>query len=230
CRQARGTPLVNLLYLNKEETITAVIPIHDLDEDAYLFMATRQGTVKKTPLVEYHTSRRDGLIAISLEEGDELIGVLRTDGKNEVIMVTRQGKAIRFNEDEVRPMGRAARGVRGIALEEGDEVVGLVRVKGSAELVVVSEKGFGKRTPLEEYRTQSRGGKGIITMNVTARTGQVAAIAVVTGEDELMLISAEGILIRLGVEDISRQGRNTQGVTLMRLENNDRVVAMARVQ
>ncbi|GEA14469.1 DNA gyrase subunit A [Moorella sp. E308F] len=229
-RQARGTPLVNLIYLNKGETITAVIPIRDLNEDAYLFMATRKGTVKKTSLAEYHTSRRDGLIAIGLDAGDELIGVLRTEGNHEVILVTRQGKAIRFAEDEVRPMGRTAHGVKGITLEDGDEVVGLVRVKEGAELVVVSANGFGKRTPLEEYRTQSRGGKGIITMNVTRRTGPVAAVAVVTQDDELMLISADGILIRLGVEDISRQGRNTQGVTLMRLEHNDRVVAMARVQ
>ncbi|KYH33765.1 DNA gyrase subunit A [Neomoorella mulderi] len=229
-RQARGTPLVNLIYLNKEETITAVIPIRDPGENAYLFMATRRGTVKKTPLAEYHTSRRDGLIAINLEDGDELIGVLRTEGDNEVILVTRQGKAIRFAEDEVRPMGRAAHGVKGLALEDGDEVIGLVRVKEEAELVVVSEKGFGKRTPLSEYRAQSRGGKGIITMNVTERTGPVAAVAVVSQDDELMLISADGILIRLGVEDISRQGRNTQGVTLMRLEHNDRVVAIARVQ
>ena len=229
-RQARGTPLVNLIYLNKGETITAVIPIRDLEEDAYLFMATRQGIIKKTRLGEYNTSRRDGLIAINLEEGDELIGVLRTEGNNEVMMVTRQGKAIRFSEDEVRPMGRVARGVKGITLEGEDQVVGLVKIKKDAELIVVSEKGFGKRTALEEYRTQSRGGKGIITMNVTGRTGPVAAVIIAKLDDELLIISAEGILIRLGVEDISRQGRSTQGVTLMRLEPNDRVVAMARVQ
>ncbi|WP_245907831.1 DNA gyrase subunit A [Neomoorella humiferrea] len=229
-RQARGTPVVNLIYLNKGESITTVIPIRDLDEDAYLFMATRKGTVKKTHLGEYRSSRRDGLIAIGLEEGDELIGVLRTEGSHEVMMVTRQGKAIRFNEGEVRPMGRTAHGVKGITLADDDEVVGLVRVKEDAELVVVSAKGFGKRTPLEEYRPQGRGGKGIITMNVTDRTGPVAAVAVVMPDEELMLISAEGILIRLGVEDISRQGRNTQGVTLMRLDPNDRVVAIARVQ
>lgn len=229
-RQARGTPVVNLIYLNKDETITTVIPIRDLNEDAYLFMATRKGTVKKTHLGEYRSSRRDGLIAIGLEEGDELVGVLRTEGNHEVMLVTRQGKAIRFNEEEVRPMGRTAHGVKGITLTDDDEVIGLVRVKEGAELVVVSAKGFGKRTPLEEYRPQGRGGKGIITMNVTDRTGPVAAVAVVMPEEELMLISAEGILIRLGVEDISRQGRNTQGVTLMRLDPNDRVVAIARIQ
>ncbi|GAF25770.1 type IIA topoisomerase (DNA gyrase/topo II, topoisomerase IV), A subunit [Moorella thermoacetica Y72] len=229
-RQARGTPLVNLLYLNKGETITAVIPIRELEEDSYLLMATRKGIVKKTSLGEYHTSRRDGLLAINLDEDDDLVGVLRTEGNNEVMLVTRRGKAIRFGEDEVRPMGRAARGVRGIALDDDDLVVGLVKVREDAELVVVSERGFGKRTTLEEYRPQGRGGKGIITMNITDRTGPVAAVAVVKLEDELMLISAEGILIRLGVEDISRQGRNTQGVTLMRLEPSDRVVAMARIQ
>ncbi|OIQ59129.1 DNA gyrase subunit A [Moorella thermoacetica] len=229
-RQARGTPLVNLIYLNKGETITAVIPIRELEEDAYLLMATRKGIVKKTPLGEYHTSRRDGLLAINLDEDDDLVGVLRTEGNNEVMLVTRQGKAIRFGEGEVRPMGRAARGVRGIALDDDDMVVGLVKVRDDAELVIVSSRGFGKRTSLEEYRPQGRGGKGIITMNVTDRTGPVAAVDVVKLEDELMLISAEGILIRLGVEDISRQGRNTQGVTLMRLEPSDRVVAMARIQ
>ncbi|MDN5325321.1 MAG: gyrase subunit [Moorella sp. (in: firmicutes)] len=229
-RQARGTPLVNLIYLNKGETITAVIPIRELEEDAYLLMATRKGIVKKTPLGEYHTSRRDGLLAINLDEDDDLVGVLRTEGNNEVMLVTRQGKAIRFGEGEVRPMGRAARGVRGIALDDDDMVVGLVKVRDDAELVIVSSRGFGKRTSLEEYRPQGRGGKGIITMNVTDRTGPVAAVDVVKLEDELMLISAEGILIRLGVEDISRQGRNTQGVTLMRLESSDRVVAMARIQ
>lgn len=227
-RQARGTPLVNLLYLNKGESITAVIPIRDMEEDSYLFMATKKGTVKKTLLAEYNTSRRDGLIAINLEEGDELIGVVRTEGDNEVILVTCQGKAIRFAETEVRSMGRSAHGVRGIDLEAGNEVIGMSRVKAGAELVVVSEKGFGKRTPLAEYRTQSRGGKGVITMNVTERTGPVVAVAVVSEEDELMLISAEGILIRIDVKDISRQGRNTQGVTLMRM-NNDRLVAMAKV-
>lgn len=229
-RQSRGTPLVNLIYLNKGETITAVIPIRELEEDAYLLMATRKGIVKKTPLGEYHTSRRDGLLAINLDEDDDLVGVLRTEGNNEVMLVTRQGKAIRFGEGEVRPMGRAARGVRGIALDDDDMVVGLVKVRDDAELVIVSSRGFGKRTSLEEYRPQGRGGKGIITMNVTDRTGPVAAVDVVKLEDELMLISAEGILIRLGVEDISRQGRNTQGVTLMRLEPSDRVVAMARIQ
>lgn len=226
-RQARGTPLVNLLSLNKGETVTAVIPLRDMEEEGYLFMATKMGTVKKTILTEYNTSRRDGLIAINLVEGDELIDVVRTEGDNEVILVTRQGKAIRFAESDVRSMGRNARGVRGIDLV-GDEVIGMSRVREGAELVVVSENGFGKRTPLEEYRTQNRGGKGVITLNITERIGPVVAVAVVSPEDELMLISAEGILIRIEVKDISRQGRNTQGVTLMRM-NNDRVVAMARV-
>ncbi|NLW06526.1 MAG: DNA gyrase subunit A [Clostridia bacterium] len=227
-RQAKGIPLVNLLYLNKGESITAVIPIRDMEDEGYLFMATKKGIVKKTLLSEYNTSRRDGLIAINLENDDELIGVVRTEGDDEVILATRQGKAIRFSEKEVRSTGRSTRGVKGIALEGDNEVVGMSRVRAGAELLVVSENGFGKRTPLEEYRTQGRGGKGIITMNVTERTGPVVAVAVVFEEDELMLISAEGILIRIEVKDISRQSRNTQGVTLMRMDN-DRVVAMARV-
>lgn len=229
-RQARGTALVNLIYLSQGERITAVIPVRDFEEEAYLFMATRQGTVKKTPLGEYYTSRRDGLIALALEESDELIGVELTRGEDEIILATRQGKVIRFSEAEVRSMGRTAHGVRGINLEEGDAVVGMARVQPGGEVVLVSERGFGKRTSLEEYRGQSRGGKGLIGMKITEKTGPLSALVVAREEDELMLITAEGLLIRLNVADISRQGRYTQGVTLMRLEKEDRVMSVARIQ
>ncbi|MGI9952455.1 DNA gyrase subunit A [Moorellaceae bacterium AZ2] len=228
-RQARGTALVNLIYLTPGERITAVIAVRDFDEDSYLFMATRQGAVKKTPLSEYRTSRRDGLIALNLEEGDELIGVELTGGRDEILLGTRQGKVIRFREEEVRSMGRTAHGVRGIRLDGGDAVVGMARVRPTGEMVLVTERGFGKRTPLEEYPRQGRGGKGLIGMKITAKTGPLATLAVAGEEDELMLITAEGLLIRLSAADISRQGRYTQGVTLMRLEENDRVMAVARV-
>ncbi|MDK2821136.1 MAG: gyrase subunit [Clostridia bacterium] len=228
-RQAHGTPVINLLQLNKDESITAVIPIREFTEDTYLFMATKKGIVKKTHLSDFNTSRRDGLIAINIEEGDELISVLNTRGDNEVLLVTSFGKAIRFNEEDVRGMGRIARGVKGISLNKDDKVIGMVKVKEGYDLVVVSAKGLGKRTSFDEYRPQSRGGKGIITMNVTERTGPVVAINTVTTEDELMLITASGILIRIGTEDISRQGRNTQGVSLIRLDKDDRVVAIAEL-
>lgn len=228
-RQARGTALVNLVYMSPGERITALISVESFEEDAYLFLATRKGTVKKTPLKEYNTSRRDGIVALSLDEGDELIGVELTCGKDEIILGTRQGKVIRFSEEEVRPMGRVARGVRGIALEGEDEVVGMAKVKPWADLVLVSERGFGKRTSLEEYRGQGRAGKGLLALKLNEKTGPLVALVVAKEEDELMLITAEGLLIRLNVEDIPRQGRYTRGVTLMRLEEGDKVMAVARL-
>ncbi|MCG0277076.1 MAG: DNA gyrase subunit A [Thermanaeromonas sp.] len=228
-RQARGTALVNLVYISPGERITALISVESFEEDAYLFLATRKGTVKKTALKEYNTSRRDGIVALNLDEGDELIGVELTSGKDEIILGTRQGKVIRFSEEEVRPMGRVARGVRGIALEEGDEVVGMAKVKPFADLVLVSERGFGKRTSLEEYRGQGRAGKGLLAMKLGEKTGELVALVVAKDDDELMLITAEGLLIRLNVGDVPRQGRYTRGVTLMRLEEKDRVMAVARL-
>ncbi|WP_227763639.1 DNA gyrase subunit A [Zhaonella formicivorans] len=228
-RQAKGTAIVNLLYLNNGEMITAVIPVKSFDEDGYLFMATKGGVVKKTPLNEFDTSRRDGIIALHLDEEDELIGVKLTDGKQEIILGTQNGMAIRFPEEEVRSMGRTARGVKGITLEDGDQVVGLAYAKQGADLLVVTENGFGKRTSLEEYRSQSRGGKGIYTIKISKRNGKLVALMVVEPGDDIMVISGEGVMIRVGVDDISRLGRMTQGVTIMRLAENDRVVAVARV-
>ncbi len=227
-RQAKGQAIVNLLSFKQGEYVTAVIPIRSFQNDKYLFMATENGIVKKSHLREYNTSRRDGLIAISLDEGNDLIGVKLTDGKREVVLATKDGLAIRFHEEEVRSMGRTARGVIGIRLNEGDEVVGLELVREDADLLVITEKGYGKRTPLEEYRTQGRGGKGIITMRTTRRNGKVANIQAVNANEELMIISRNGIIIRQEASGISRQGRATQGIRVMRLDEDDRIVSVAR--
>jgi len=228
-RQAKGTAVVNLLYVGSDEKITTVIPVREFDSEQYLFMATRRGMVKKTSLTEYDTSRRDGIIAISLKEGDQLVDVKLTSGKEEIILATRAGLAIRFAEEEVRFMGRDTRGVKGISLKGKDEVIGMEIVRSDALLLAVTANGFGKRTPLSEYRTQSRGGKGIINIRTSERNGSVVAVQVVKDEEEIMMISAEGIIIRLKAADISTIGRSTQGVTLMRLDQGDSVVAVAMV-
>lgn len=228
-RQARGTAIVNLLNITAGETISAVIPVKEFSSDHYLFMATKNGIVKKTNLADCYSSRRDGIIAIELRADDELIGVKLTGGNEEVILATRLGMSIRFKEADVRPMGRVACGVRGITLAKGDQLVGLDTVRPGHFLLSVSENGYGKRTPVEDYRTQSRGGKGIMTMRTTNRTGFQVGIKVVAEGEELMIISSEGIIIRLNVEDISRMGRSTQGVRLMRLDAHDKVVAVAKV-
>ncbi|HEY8449343.1 MAG TPA: DNA gyrase C-terminal beta-propeller domain-containing protein, partial [Bacillota bacterium] len=228
-RTARGTALVNLIEVEKGEHITTVMPVRDFDDEHAVLMATRQGIVKKTNLAEFAHIRRGGIVAIALDEDDELVGARLTDGGRDVMLVTRHGLAIRFNEDEVRPMGRAARGVLGIRLEPGDTVIGMDVADDAADLLVVSENGYGKRTPVREYRLQSRGGKGIKTMNVTAKTGPVAATRLVQEDAEVLLITAGGIVLRTPVREISQQGRSTQGVVLMRLAPGDKVVAVAEV-
>ncbi|MDI3533986.1 MAG: gyrase subunit [Thermosediminibacterales bacterium] len=228
-RTAKGTAIINLLPLNRNEKVNTVIPIKEFDDNHYLIMATKNGIVKKTNLSEYATSRKNGLIAIKLDEGDELIRVRHTDGKNDIILGTKQGICIRFSEKDVRDIGRTARGVKGITLNEGDEVIGMDIVDGEGDLLVVTEKGFGKKTPLKEYRIQSRGGKGIITYKTGKKTGNLIDIRVVSDNDEIILISAEGIVIRLKVKEISKMGRNTQGVILMKLEKGDHVVSLALV-
>jgi len=227
-RQAKGTALVNLVQLEAGEKITAVIPVRELG-DGELVFATRAGLVKKTELREFENIRKGGLIALGLQPGDELISVKLLEADSELILVTRSGRSIRFSSEEVRLMGRSARGVHGIDLAEGDELVGMEVVQPEADLLVVTTRGYGKRTPLAEYRPQSRGGKGIKTIRLTKRNGQVAGIKVVQEGDEVMVISAEGVLIRLDVKDISVQGRDAQGVTLMKLDERDSVVAVARV-
>lgn len=228
-RQARGTALVNLLYLDKDEWVTTVIPVKSFKGSYYLFMATKQGMVKKTLLEEYDSSRRDGLIALNLIEGDELIGVKLTSGKEDIILGTREGMAIRFNESEVRSMGRAARGVKGITLDKNDHVVGMDIIKDNSEVMVITEKGFGKRTDASEYRPQSRAGKGILAFRKTDRTGKLAALKVVKEGEELMMINSNGVVIRIAIEEVSKLGRTTQGVTLMKLDEGDYIVSVAKL-
>ncbi len=228
-RQAKGMAIVNLLYVGSDEKVTAVIPVKEYDPDQFLFMATRAGMVKKTSLDEYDSSRRDGIIAISLKEDDQLVDVKLTSGQEEIILATGRGKAIRFPEEQVRPMGRNTRGVKGINLAAKDQVIGMETEQPEAFLFTVTANGFGKRTLLSEYRAQTRGGKGIINIKVNKRNGPVVAVQVVKGDDEIMMVSAEGIAIRYKAVDVSKIGRATQGVTLMRLDLNDTVVAVAKV-
>lgn len=228
-RQAKGTALVNLLPLAGDEFVTAVVPLKEFREGRYLLLATREGMVKKGRLQEYNSSRRDGIIALRLNPGDELIGVKLTEGKNEIILATRHGFILRFKEEGVRPTGRIAAGVRGIRLVPGDKVVGMELVRPQSNLLVVTEKGYGKLTLLNEYRLRGRGGRGVVTAKVTDRNGPLVGVKVVAPQDEVLLISSKGSMIRISARKISRQGRYTQGVRLMRLGSGDRVVALAKL-
>ena len=228
-RQSKGTAIINLLNIHGDEKITAVIPLKEYSDDQYLMAATKNGSVKKTALTEYDTSRRDGIIAINLEDNDELIGVQLTDGMQDVILITAYGQSIRFNEEEARPMARATKGVRGIKLMEDDYVVAMGVADDEAELLVITENGYGKRTPMTEYRCQARGGKGVFTVRPSERNGLIVGALVVKSDEEIMAISKEGIIIRIKVSDVSSMGRTTQGVTLMRMDKDDHVVSMARV-
>ncbi|HEX6971662.1 MAG TPA: DNA gyrase C-terminal beta-propeller domain-containing protein, partial [Limnochordia bacterium] len=227
-RTARGMAIINLIQIDRDEQVTAAIPVSTYHDGRFLMMATRKGTIKKTSLGEFD-SPRAGLIAIALEEDDELVGVHLTGGENEVLLVTEQGQAIRFPETEVRPMGRTAHGVKGISLEDGDRVIGMDCVAPDADLLVVTARGYGKRTPLEEYRVTRRGGKGIRTLHRTEKNGEVVGARVVRDEDELMLLSADGVMIRISMRDVPRLGRSTQGVRLMRLNGDAGVVAIAQI-
>ena len=229
-RTAKGTAIINLLQLDQGEKITAVIQVKGFDPDRYLFMATRKGIVKKTSLSEFSNLRKNGLNAINLDDDDDLMGVKFTDGESYLMLGTKLGKAIAFSEDDVRAMGRMARGVKGITLSDGDEVVGMDILVRNAEVLTVTEGGYGKRTSTEEYRAQTRGGKGLINMKVTEKTGQVVGIKVVRPEHELMLITTDGIVIRTNVSDISVISRNTQGVKLMTTAENDKVASMATLE
>lgn len=229
-RTAKGTATINLLPLEDKEQITAVIPIKEFTNRKFLFMATQKGIVKKTELMDFDTARKTGLIAISLDEDDDLIDVKLTNGDQHVILGTRDGLAISFPETDVRSMGRNAHGVRGIRLHAGDQVVGMDTVRKEGEVLTVTAEGYGKRTPVTEYRNQSRGGKGVINTKVTDKTGQVVGLKVVRPGQELMLITSEGIVIRIDVDEISVISRNTQGVKLMKTGNKDKVVALASVE
>jgi DNA gyrase subunit A len=227
-RAARGKAIVNLLNLQNEK-ISDFLPVREFQENRFVLFATKQGVVKKTDLMAYSNPRASGIIAITLDDGDEVIGVRLTDGRQEIILSTRDGQSIRFKEQEVRSMGRGASGVKGITLEKGDEVVSIEILSQGASVLTASENGYGKRSDTAEYRVQSRGGKGIITMKTTERTGRVIGVQQVTDEDNLILVTSNGKIIRIRMADIRVIGRNTQGVRLIDLESGERVVSLARL-
>ena len=231
-RTARGTAIVNLLQLQPGEKITAIIPMREFNEDQYLFMATKEGMVKKTPMVEYGNVRKNGLQAIVLKEGDELIEVKATDDKQDIFLVTKKGMCIRFKEKDVRTTGRVSMGVIGMRFDEDDEVIGMQMESQGEELLVVSENGMGKRTPIDEFKPQFRGGKGVLCYKITEKTGNLVGAKLVNDGREIMLITTEGIIIRMSVDDISVIGRNTSGVKLMSIDQNSdiKVASIAKVR
>ncbi len=228
-RAARGRSITNLLSLRPEEKLSAFLPVREFQEGGYVLFATRRGLIKKTDLMQYASPRPSGIIAIALEENDEVIGVRLTDGSSQVILSTRDGQAIRFEEEEARPMGRDTYGVWGMKLDQGDEVVALDLVEPGATLLSVAGNGYGKRTEMDEYRLTRRGGKGIITMKTTDKTGRVIGVRMVTDDDQIMLVTSGGRVIRLRVKEIRVIGRNTQGVRLIGLEAGERVASVARL-
>lgn len=230
-RTARGIPAVNFLNLMQRERITAVIPIKEFSEEKYLIGVTKQGTIKKTAMSSFDTNRKTGLIAMNLKEGDELIGIQETSGTNNVIIVTKNGKCICFSEDDVRPMGRIAGGVRAIKLEGDDEVVAMELVEPGQELLVVTKKGYGKRTRVEDYKIQVRGGKGLLTYDKAKfkKTGELVGAMAVDNGDEILLINSDGIIIRMAAKEISRLGRATQGVKIMNVGEDANIIALAKV-
>ena len=227
-RTAKGTAIVNLLSLDPGEKVSAVIPIQNFADDKYLLMATKNGLIKKTSLKEYDSNRKTGLQGITLKEDDELIAVRLTDGQDNVVLVSRNGMCITFDEKDVRPIGRVSQGVIGIRLDEDDEVIGMESViaGGKATLLAITENGFGKRTELDEYRVQIRGGKGVITYKITPKTGKLVGVRIATEDDDVMLITDTGTIIRINVKDVSVLGRSTQGVTLMRTNDGGKVVSI----
>ncbi|MCC3376763.1 DNA gyrase subunit A [Cohnella sp. REN36] len=227
-RTARGTPIINLIQIEQGETINAVIPVESFEPNKYLFFATRAGIVKKTPLDDYANIRKVGLIAIVLREDDDLIGVKLTDGDAEIVIGTAQGMSIRFSEQDVRSMGRSATGVKGIALDGGDSVIDMDIADPTRDVLIVTSKGYGKRTPVTEYRTQSRGGKGIKTLNVTDKNGSIVSLKVVSDEEDLMIMTSSGTLIRTSMSGINTMGRITQGVKLINIKDEDFVATVAR--
>ena len=231
-RAAKGKALVNLLALKDDEKVTATLPVKEFREDQFVIMATKQGIIKKTELSAYGNPRAGGIIALTLDEGDKLIGVQITDGQREILLGTKQGIVIRFKEEEARPMGRTAHGVRGITLEEGNEVIGMETITpdSTTAILTITEGGFGKRTPVAEYRIQGRAGKGIISVKTTEKTGLAVGFLQVRDDDEIMLMAAMGKILRCKVNDICEIGRNTQGVRVLELEGEaDRVVGVARI-
>ena len=228
-RQARGKAIVNLLQLSNEESVTAFVPVREFDDKHYLVMATKKGTTKKTELMAYSNPRKTGIVAITLDEKDELINVELTDGNQQIILATKNGLAVRFEERNVRPTGRSAQGVRGISLKGDDEVIGMVVASDKKTLLSVTENGYGKRTPIAEYRLINRGGSGVINMQCSERNGKAVSICSVADSDDIIFITKNGIVIRVSATGISVIGRNTQGVRIMKLEANDKVVAAVKV-
>ena len=228
-RAARGKPVVQTIAIRPDERVTALVPVRTFDDQHWLMFATRQGTVKKTVLSAYGNPRSNGINAINIEKGDELIDVQVTDGNNDIALATSDGMSIRFHESDVREMGRATTGVKGIELDQDDKVIGMVVIRRDATLLVVTEKGLGKRSELAEYRVQKRGGKGLITLKRTDKTGGCVALKEVLPDDELMMITRHGIIIRVPVKGISVIGRITQGVRVMNLDEGDTIVGVARV-
>ncbi|MGL5603637.1 MAG: DNA gyrase C-terminal beta-propeller domain-containing protein, partial [Plesiomonas sp.] len=228
-RGARGRPIVNLLPLEENERITAILPVREYEEDKYIFMATANGTVKKTPLTDFSRPRSAGIIALNLNDDDTLIGVDLTDGQNEVMLFSAEGKVVRFLEDQVRPMGRTATGVRGIKLSERDNVVSLIIPQGEGEILTVTANGYGKRTASAEYPTKSRATQGVISIKVSERNGLVVGAVQVAESDQIMIITDAGTLVRTRVKEVSIVGRNTQGVTLIRTSEQEHVVGLQRI-
>ncbi len=228
-RQAKGTAIVNLLQLEPGEKISAMIPLREYVEGEYLVMATRNGVIKKTDIMEYENAPKAGKIAINLDEGDELINVKKTDGNAHIFMGTHQGKMIRFEESDVRTLGRVSRGVRGIMLKDGDYVVGMDVMREGSKVLVISENGYGKKTELDEYKVQSRGGQGTTTYKISEETGEISGFGLVTDEDDVIIITSEGIIIRISAQDINTLKRVTKGVRLMRLGEGVKIVSAASV-
>jgi DNA gyrase subunit A len=231
-RTSKGQPIVNLIQIQPGDRIHAVVPVREFSADSYLAFATSFGVVKRTPLTDFSRPRQAGIRAINLLEGEHLVSVRETDGESDIIMATDAGMAIRFHEDDARSMGRTARGVRGIALGEGQKVVGMVvvaRGENGDSLLSVTGNGYGKRTPLDEYRVQKRGGKGLITIKCSERNGPLLGIRDVTEGEELMVITRNGIMIRIALDSVRMQGRNTQGVRIINLKDDDLVGSIAKI-
>ncbi|NBI29178.1 DNA gyrase subunit A [Chengkuizengella marina] len=229
-RASKGTPIINLMQIEPGEYVNAVFPIESFESDHHLFFATKKGIVKKTNIEEYKNIRKGGLIAITIREDDELIGVKLTDGNQEIIMGTQQGMSIRFSEKDVRTMGRSASGVKGITISENDQVIDMDVVDDNNDVLIVTAKGYGKRTPMSEYRSQTRGGKGIKTINVTEKNGSVVGLKIVHNEEDLMIITSLGTIIRTSMSEISTMGRNTQGVRLINIREEDQVATVTQVE
>ncbi len=228
-RAARGKAVINMLQLSQEEKISSYVRVKEFKEGLFLVMATQNGLIKKTDLMAYSNPRKGGIIGITLEKGDELIEVKWTDGQHEILLATQQGKAIRFSEKQVRDMGRGAKGVRGIRLGKKDKVISMAIVREGATVLTVTTEGFAKRTLVDQYRKQSRGGKGVKNVSVTKKNGEAVGLRMVDDKDELMVITAKGMIVRCAVKDIRSTGRSTQGVRIIRLDKGDQAALVARV-